>query len=70
MARLIDQPHENGRTVIQAGVQHPISDSKNLVEPDGAGIIDNIGCVKLAAIAAALTHKCTHTHCHRQPHLT
>eukprot|EP00983_Pelagomonas_calceolata_P013554 433879-Pelagomonas_calceolata.AAC.1 len=37
-----------------------MSDSKNLVEPNGAGIINTIGRAELAAIAAALTHKYTH----------
>eukprot|EP00983_Pelagomonas_calceolata_P087024 1156871-Pelagomonas_calceolata.AAC.1 len=37
-----------------------MSDSKNLVEPIGAGITNTIGRAELAAIAAALTHKHTH----------
>eukprot|EP00983_Pelagomonas_calceolata_P005018 164153-Pelagomonas_calceolata.AAC.1 len=39
-----------------------MSDSRNLVEPNGAGITSTIGRAELAAIAAALTHKHTHTH--------
>eukprot|EP00983_Pelagomonas_calceolata_P002156 73448-Pelagomonas_calceolata.AAC.1 len=37
-----------------------MSDSKNLVEPNGAGITNFIGRAELAAIAAALTHDYTH----------
>eukprot|EP00983_Pelagomonas_calceolata_P106950 1159288-Pelagomonas_calceolata.AAC.1 len=37
-----------------------MSDSKHLVEPNGAGIINTIGRAELAAIAAALNHKFTH----------
>eukprot|EP00983_Pelagomonas_calceolata_P049706 1141633-Pelagomonas_calceolata.AAC.2 len=44
-----------------AGVHHPVSDSKNLVEPNGAGITNTIGRAKLAALAAARTHEHTHT---------
>eukprot|EP00983_Pelagomonas_calceolata_P075542 1153064-Pelagomonas_calceolata.AAC.1 len=39
-----------------AGMYHPMSDSKNLVEPNGAGVTNTIGRAELAAIAAALTH--------------
>eukprot|EP00983_Pelagomonas_calceolata_P050929 1142193-Pelagomonas_calceolata.AAC.2 len=48
---------QDGKTVIGAGVYHPMSDEKNLVEPNGAGITNTIGRAELAAIAAALTHK-------------
>eukprot|EP00983_Pelagomonas_calceolata_P134115 1162026-Pelagomonas_calceolata.AAC.7 len=51
---------QGGNTVIEAGVYHPMSDSKNLVEPDGASITSTIGRAELAAIAAALTHDYTH----------
>eukprot|EP00983_Pelagomonas_calceolata_P018224 571039-Pelagomonas_calceolata.AAC.1 len=37
-----------------------MSDSQNLVEPDGAGITSTIGRAELAAIAAALIHDYTH----------
>eukprot|EP00983_Pelagomonas_calceolata_P013149 420079-Pelagomonas_calceolata.AAC.1 len=37
-----------------------MSDSKNLVEPNGAGITNTIGRAELAAIAAALAHEHTH----------
>eukprot|EP00983_Pelagomonas_calceolata_P015779 500576-Pelagomonas_calceolata.AAC.1 len=37
-----------------------MSDSKNLVESNGAGITITIGRAELAAIAAALTHDNTH----------
>eukprot|EP00983_Pelagomonas_calceolata_P037291 1136273-Pelagomonas_calceolata.AAC.1 len=37
-----------------------MSDSKNLVEPNGTGITKTIGRAELPAIAAALTHKHTH----------
>eukprot|EP00983_Pelagomonas_calceolata_P038861 1136947-Pelagomonas_calceolata.AAC.1 len=45
-----------------------MSDSKNLVEPNGAGITNTIGRAELAAIATAIAHE--HTHCHGQPQLT
>eukprot|EP00983_Pelagomonas_calceolata_P015061 478600-Pelagomonas_calceolata.AAC.8 len=67
---------QDGKTVIGAGVHHPMRDSTNLVELNGAGITKTIGRAELAAIAAALTHSLirsrTHTHtlCHRQPQLT
>eukprot|EP00983_Pelagomonas_calceolata_P083154 1156096-Pelagomonas_calceolata.AAC.3 len=51
---------QDGKTVIGAGVYHPMSDSKNLVEPNGTGITKTIGRAELPAIAAALTHKHTH----------
>eukprot|EP00983_Pelagomonas_calceolata_P074739 1152675-Pelagomonas_calceolata.AAC.3 len=37
-----------------------MNDSKNLVEPNGAGITNTIGRADLAATAAALTHKDAH----------
>eukprot|EP00983_Pelagomonas_calceolata_P014723 467545-Pelagomonas_calceolata.AAC.1 len=37
-----------------------MSDSKNLIEPIGAGITNTIGRAELAAIPAAHTHKYTH----------
>eukprot|EP00983_Pelagomonas_calceolata_P012635 404313-Pelagomonas_calceolata.AAC.1 len=46
---------QNGKTVIGAGVYHPLSDPQKLVEPNGAGIINTIGRAELAVIAAALT---------------
>eukprot|EP00983_Pelagomonas_calceolata_P011151 359138-Pelagomonas_calceolata.AAC.1 len=63
---------QDGKTVMGAGVYHSMSDSKNLVEPNGTGITNTIGRAELAAIADALTHSRTHTHtrCHRQPQLT
>eukprot|EP00983_Pelagomonas_calceolata_P127966 1161467-Pelagomonas_calceolata.AAC.7 len=51
---------QDGKTVIGAGVYHPMSDSKNLVEPNGADITNTIGRAELATIAA-LTHTHTHT---------
>eukprot|EP00983_Pelagomonas_calceolata_P078176 1154183-Pelagomonas_calceolata.AAC.1 len=51
---------QDGKTIIGAGVYHPMSDSKNLVEPNGAGITNTTGRAELAAIAATLTHKHTH----------
>eukprot|EP00983_Pelagomonas_calceolata_P060846 1146550-Pelagomonas_calceolata.AAC.3 len=59
---------QDGKTVIGAGMYHPMGDSINLVEPDGAGITNTIGRAELAAIAAALTQE--YTHCHGQPQLT
>eukprot|EP00983_Pelagomonas_calceolata_P042171 1138381-Pelagomonas_calceolata.AAC.1 len=56
----IDITAPDGKTVIEAGVYHPISDSKNLVEPNGAGITNTIGRPELAANAAALTHEHKH----------
>eukprot|EP00983_Pelagomonas_calceolata_P042362 1138475-Pelagomonas_calceolata.AAC.1 len=53
---------QDGKTVIGAGVYHPMSDSKNLVESNGAGITNTIGRADLAAIAAALTNIRTHAH--------
>eukprot|EP00983_Pelagomonas_calceolata_P124544 1161118-Pelagomonas_calceolata.AAC.3 len=52
---------QDGKTVIGAGVLRPMSDSKNLVKPNGAGITNTIGRAKLAAMAAALTHEHAHT---------
>eukprot|EP00983_Pelagomonas_calceolata_P075347 1152972-Pelagomonas_calceolata.AAC.1 len=37
-----------------------MSDSNNLVEPNGAGMTNAIGRAELAAVAAALTHEDTH----------
>eukprot|EP00983_Pelagomonas_calceolata_P083136 1156093-Pelagomonas_calceolata.AAC.3 len=37
-----------------------MSDSKNLVEPNGTGITNTIGIAELAAIAAALAHEFAH----------
>eukprot|EP00983_Pelagomonas_calceolata_P001913 64210-Pelagomonas_calceolata.AAC.1 len=37
-----------------------MSDSKNLAEPNGAGITNTIGRAELAAIAASLAHEHTH----------
>eukprot|EP00983_Pelagomonas_calceolata_P028419 890298-Pelagomonas_calceolata.AAC.1 len=37
-----------------------MSDSQNLVKPNGAGITNTIGRAELAAISAALTHDYTH----------
>eukprot|EP00983_Pelagomonas_calceolata_P085453 1156564-Pelagomonas_calceolata.AAC.1 len=51
---------QDSKTVIDAGVCHPVSGSENLVEPDGAGINSTIGRAELAAIAAALSHEHTH----------
>eukprot|EP00983_Pelagomonas_calceolata_P007389 240834-Pelagomonas_calceolata.AAC.1 len=51
---------QNGQIVLGAGVYHPMSDSQNLVEPNGADIINTIGRAELADIAAALTHGYTH----------
>eukprot|EP00983_Pelagomonas_calceolata_P054672 1143803-Pelagomonas_calceolata.AAC.1 len=51
---------QDGKTVIGAGVYHPVSDSKNLVEPNGVNITNTIGRAELAAIAAALTSKYAH----------
>eukprot|EP00983_Pelagomonas_calceolata_P072196 1151607-Pelagomonas_calceolata.AAC.4 len=51
---------QGGEAVVGAGVYHPMRDSKNLVEPNGAGITSAIGRAELAAIAAALTRNCTH----------
>eukprot|EP00983_Pelagomonas_calceolata_P032938 1032020-Pelagomonas_calceolata.AAC.1 len=39
-----------------------MSNSENLIEPNGAGITNTIRRAELAAIAAALTHEHTHTH--------
>eukprot|EP00983_Pelagomonas_calceolata_P088343 1157180-Pelagomonas_calceolata.AAC.9 len=52
------------------GVYHPMSDSKNLVEPNGAGITNTTGRAGLAAIAAALTHEHTHIATDSLPQLT
>eukprot|EP00983_Pelagomonas_calceolata_P003172 103931-Pelagomonas_calceolata.AAC.1 len=52
---------QDGKTIIGAGVYHTMSDSKNLVESNGAGITNTIGRAELAAVAAALTHTHTHT---------
>eukprot|EP00983_Pelagomonas_calceolata_P017216 539256-Pelagomonas_calceolata.AAC.1 len=46
---------QNGKAVIRAGECHPISDSNNLDELNGAGITNTVGRAELAAIAAALT---------------
>eukprot|EP00983_Pelagomonas_calceolata_P031146 977536-Pelagomonas_calceolata.AAC.1 len=46
-----------------------MSDSTNLVEPNGAGITKSIGRAELAAIAAALTHEHTHTHTYTHTHV-
>eukprot|EP00983_Pelagomonas_calceolata_P032576 1021410-Pelagomonas_calceolata.AAC.1 len=52
---------QNGETVRGAGVYHPTSDPKNLVEPNGIGITNTTkGRVELAAIAAAFTHEHTY----------
>eukprot|EP00983_Pelagomonas_calceolata_P120668 1160727-Pelagomonas_calceolata.AAC.25 len=51
---------KDGKTFIGAGVYHPMCDSKNLVEPNGAGMTNTIGRAEPAAIAAALTHEHTH----------
>eukprot|EP00983_Pelagomonas_calceolata_P075217 1152901-Pelagomonas_calceolata.AAC.5 len=51
---------KDGKTVLGAGVYHPISDSRNLVEPNGAGITNTKGRAEVAAIAAALTNDYTH----------
>eukprot|EP00983_Pelagomonas_calceolata_P013924 445922-Pelagomonas_calceolata.AAC.1 len=51
---------QDSKTVIRAGVHHPMSDSKILVEPNGAYITNTIGRDGLAAIAA-LTNEYTHT---------
>eukprot|EP00983_Pelagomonas_calceolata_P007110 231931-Pelagomonas_calceolata.AAC.1 len=63
---------QDGMTVIGAGMCHTMSDPKNLVEPNGAGITNIIGRAELAAIAAAcaLIHSRTHTHCYGRPQLT
>eukprot|EP00983_Pelagomonas_calceolata_P058542 1145531-Pelagomonas_calceolata.AAC.7 len=51
---------QDGKTIIGAGVYHPMSGSKSLGEPNDAGITNTIGRAELAAIAAALTHLYTH----------
>eukprot|EP00983_Pelagomonas_calceolata_P056132 1144451-Pelagomonas_calceolata.AAC.9 len=45
----------NGRQEIGAGVYYPLTDNKNSVEPNGAGITITITRAELAAIAAAIT---------------
>eukprot|EP00983_Pelagomonas_calceolata_P006513 214649-Pelagomonas_calceolata.AAC.1 len=52
---------QDSTAIIGAGVYHPMSDSRNLVEPNGVGITNTIGRAELAARTAALTHKHTHT---------
>jgi len=49
----------NGKQEIGAGVYQPLTDSTNLVEPNGAGITNNICRAELAGIAAAITHSYT-----------
>eukprot|EP00983_Pelagomonas_calceolata_P121985 1160860-Pelagomonas_calceolata.AAC.1 len=65
-ANWISWPHadrrcqiQDGKTVMGAGVYHPMSDSKNLVEPNGACTTDTIGRAELAATTAALTNTYT-----------
>eukprot|EP00983_Pelagomonas_calceolata_P052069 1142675-Pelagomonas_calceolata.AAC.2 len=52
---------QNGKQEIWAGVYCPLTNSIELVEPNGAGIANTICQAELAAIAAAITHSCSHT---------
>jgi len=48
------------KSIIGAGVYHPISGNSNMVEPNGAGITNTMGEAELAAKAAAYTHDYIH----------
>eukprot|EP00983_Pelagomonas_calceolata_P030893 970510-Pelagomonas_calceolata.AAC.1 len=50
---------QNGKQETGASVYCPLTDSKNFVEPNGAGITNTICRAELAAIAAAITHSYT-----------
>ena len=50
----------NGKQEIGPGVYHPLTDSKLLVEPNGAGITNNVPQAELAGITAAITQSHTH----------
>eukprot|EP00983_Pelagomonas_calceolata_P028827 903136-Pelagomonas_calceolata.AAC.1 len=47
---------QNGKQETGAGVYCPLTDSKQFVEPYGAGITNTICRAELAATAAAITH--------------
>eukprot|EP00983_Pelagomonas_calceolata_P019529 614401-Pelagomonas_calceolata.AAC.1 len=47
---------QNGTQQIGAGVYRPLTDSKEYVEPNGAGITNIICQAELEVIAAAITH--------------
>eukprot|EP00983_Pelagomonas_calceolata_P086343 1156740-Pelagomonas_calceolata.AAC.3 len=51
---------QNGRQEIGAAIYCPPTDSKQLVEPNCAGITNTICQAELAAIAATITHSYSH----------
>eukprot|EP00983_Pelagomonas_calceolata_P050642 1142068-Pelagomonas_calceolata.AAC.1 len=51
---------QNGKQEIGAGVYCPLTNSKNIVKPKGAGITNTICRAELAAIAAAIVHSYSH----------
>ena len=51
---------KDGKQVIGAGVFHPRTKSKHLVDPSGAGITNSIPRAELAGIAAAIENGYTH----------
>ena len=49
-----------GKQETGAGVYHPLTDRRIHVEPNGAGITNNVNRAELAGITAAITHNHAH----------